>query len=69
MENEILKELEKLQGEVADERMHLLAFIELRMNFLENQIIRLRKKIEAEQEKMGAVLELEALERKNKGGD
>jgi len=69
LENEILEELEKLQGDLNDERALLHESIDLRMNLLENQIIRLRKKIEDEQEKMGAVLELEALERKNKGGD
>ena len=69
MENEIPKELEKLQGNLNDVRAHLQDVIDLQMSLLENQIIRLRKKIEFEQEAMGAVLELEALKRKNKGGD
>ena len=57
MENEILKELEKLQGELNDERAHLHESIDMRMSLLENQIIRLRKKIELEQEAMGLALE------------
>jgi len=57
MENEILKELEKLQGDLNDERAHLHESIDMRMSLLENQIIRLRKKIELEQEKMGMALE------------
>jgi len=57
MENEILAELEKLQGELNDERAHLHESIDMRMSLLENQIIRLRKKIELEQEAMGLALE------------
>ena len=56
MENEILAELEKLQSALNYERSHLHESIDMRMSLLENQIIRLRKKIEFEQEAMGAAL-------------
>ena len=62
MENEILKELEKLQGNLNNVRAHLQDVIDLQMSLLENQIARLHNKIEAEQDKMG--LTLEALEGK-----
>ena len=64
MENEMLKELERLQEKLNDERVFLHNTFDFRLNTLENQIIRLRRKIELEQEKMGAALATE-----NKGGD
>ena len=57
MDNEILTELEKLQGVLEDRQAALHDIIDLQMRLIKNHVYVLRRKIELEQEKMGLALE------------
>ena len=59
-ENEILNELEKLELELRDERDALHQALDMRFNSMEDMILKRKRMIEKEQDKMGEALNKEA---------